>query len=152
MKQLRNLSIPIAIHAFMMNMPEMVYILRNFQSVRNVTLSWGSSEENYTYSGNRILYMMRWLSNALVCENANINVQLCFSVHQDIYVREIWITFFINRKIWNKRIESISLENQNHIQGLPNLKNIGTIVITTGYGMTDYWINMKHLVKYLELT
>ena len=27
---------------------------------------------------------------------------------------------------------------QNHIQGLPNLKNIGTIVITTGYGMTDY--------------
>ena len=89
MKQLRNLSIPLAIHAFMMNMPEMVYILRNFQSVRNVTLSWGSSEENYTYSGNRILYMMRWLSNALVCENANINVQLCFSVHQDIYVREI---------------------------------------------------------------
>ena len=88
MKHLRNLSIPLAIHAFMMNMPEMVYILRDFQSVRNLTLSWGSSEENYTYSSNRILYMMRWLTNAITCENANINVQLCFNVHQDIFVGE----------------------------------------------------------------
>ena len=88
MKHLRNLSIPLALHAFMMNMPEMVYILRHFQSLRNLTLSWGSSEENYTYSSNRILYMMRWLTNAITCENANINVQLCFDVHQDIYVGE----------------------------------------------------------------
>ena len=88
MKHLRNLSIPLAIHAFMMNMPEMVYILRHFQSLRNLTLSWGSSEENYTYSSNRILYMMRWLTNAITCENGNINVQLCFDVHQDIYVGE----------------------------------------------------------------
>ena len=28
MRHLRNLSIPLAIHAFMMNMPEMVYVLR----------------------------------------------------------------------------------------------------------------------------
>ena len=88
MKHLRNLSIPLAIHAFMMNMPEMVYILRHFQSLRNLTLSWGSTEENYSYSSNRILYMMRWLTNALTCENANINVQLCFNVHQNIYVGE----------------------------------------------------------------
>ena len=88
MRHLRNLSIPLAIHAFMMNMPEMVYILRNFQSVRNLVLSWGSTEENYTYSSNRIVYMMRWLTTALTCENANINVQLCFNVHQDIYIGE----------------------------------------------------------------
>ena len=86
MRHLRNLSIPLAIHAFMMNMPEMVYVLRNFQSLRNLVLSWGSTEENYTYSSHRIMYMMRWLSNALISENANINVQLCFNVHQDIYI------------------------------------------------------------------
>ena len=28
MKYIRHLSIPLAIHAFMMNMPEMVYVLR----------------------------------------------------------------------------------------------------------------------------
>ena len=88
MEHLRNLSIPLALHAFMMNMPEMVYILRNFQSLRNLTLSWGSTEENYTYSSNRIVYMMGWLTNAITCENANINVQLDFSVHQDIYIGE----------------------------------------------------------------
>ena len=86
MKHLRNLSIPLAFHAFMMNMPEMVYILRHFQSLRNLTLSWGSTEENYSYSSNRIRFMMRWLSSAITCENANINVQLCFDVHQDVYV------------------------------------------------------------------
>ena len=68
-----------------MNLPELIYVLREFPSLRYLTLSWGLLHESYDVSRSRISYMMMWLNTALSAENVNINLQLSYRQHPQEY-------------------------------------------------------------------
>merc|ERR1712096_110676 len=68
-----------------MNMPEVVYVLREFDSLRFLILSWGMWHEHYDISKGKISYLMAWLFNALEAENANIHLQLCYKQHPNLF-------------------------------------------------------------------
>jgi len=85
LKKLQRLSVPLSIRECIMNMPEVVYVLREFDSLRNLILSWGMWHESYDISKGKISYLMAWLFNALEAENANIYLQLCYKQHQNLF-------------------------------------------------------------------
>ena len=68
-----------------MNLPEIIFVLRAFESLRYLTLSWGLTHESYDISRNKISYMMEWLFSALGAENANIHLQLSYKQHPQEY-------------------------------------------------------------------
>jgi len=82
---LQRLSIPLSIRECIMNLPEVIYILRDFPSLRFLTLSWGMLAESYDISKGKIASMMQWLLNALDAENANIHLQLSYKHHPQEY-------------------------------------------------------------------
>ena len=47
LKKLQNLSVPLSIRDCIMNLPEIIFVLREFESLRYLTLSWGLSHESY---------------------------------------------------------------------------------------------------------
>ena len=87
LSRLEKLSVPLSIRECIMNLPQMIFVLREFQSLRFLTLSWGLSHESYDISRSKITYMMDWLFNALGAENANIHLQLSYTQHPQEYRR-----------------------------------------------------------------
>ena len=53
-------------------------MLREFPSLRHLTLSWGMWCDSYDVSKSKIAFMMAWLLNALQAENASVSLQLCY--------------------------------------------------------------------------
>ena len=78
---LQKLSLPLSIRECIMNLPQMIFVLREFPSLRFLTLSWGMWCESYDISKGKISFMMDWLFNALGAENANIHLQLSYKQH-----------------------------------------------------------------------
>ena len=85
LEALERLAVPLSIRSCEMNLPEMIYVLKEFTSLRFLTLSWGLSHESYDINRSKISYMMHWLDNALRAENANINLQLSYEHHPQEY-------------------------------------------------------------------
>ena len=83
--RLERLAVPLSIRSCEMNLPELIYVLREFLSLRHLTLSWGLSHESYDINKNKISNMMLWLRNALKAENVNINLQLSYQHHPQEY-------------------------------------------------------------------
>ena len=59
----------------------MIFVLREFPSLRHLTLSWGMWCDSYDVSKTKIAFMMAWLLNALQAENASVSLQLCYKQH-----------------------------------------------------------------------
>ena len=78
---LERLSLPLSIRECIMNLPLVIYVLREFPSLRHLTLSWGMWCQSYDIGKRKIAYMMTWLLNTLGAENANINLQLSYKQH-----------------------------------------------------------------------
>eukprot|EP00092_Neocalanus_flemingeri_P003022 GFUD01003231.1.p1 GENE.GFUD01003231.1~~GFUD01003231.1.p1 ORF type:complete len:621 (-),score=171.92 GFUD01003231.1:623-2485(-) len=78
---LEKLSLPLSIRECIMNLPQIIFVLREFPSLRFLTLSWGMWCESYDISRGKISYMMAWLFNALGAENANIHLELSYKQH-----------------------------------------------------------------------
>jgi len=87
LKHLEKLSLPLSIRECIMNLPQMIFVLREFPSLRFLTLSWGMWCESYDISKGKISFMMAWLFNALGAENANIHLQLSYKQHPQEYSR-----------------------------------------------------------------
>jgi len=85
--RLQRLSVPLSIRECIMNLPQIIFVLREFPALRFLTLSWGLSHESYDVSRSKITYMMDWLFNALGAENANIHLQLSYKQHPQEYRR-----------------------------------------------------------------
>ena len=85
--RLQRLSVPLSIRECIMNLPQIIFVLREFPSLRYLTLSWGLAHESYDISRSKITYMMDWLFNALGAENANIHLQLSYKQHPQEYRR-----------------------------------------------------------------
>jgi len=81
LQYLERLSIPLSIRECIMNLPHIIFVLREFPSLRFLTLSWGMLCDSYDISSGKISYMMQWLLNALEAENANIHLQLSYEHH-----------------------------------------------------------------------
>lgn len=89
LKKLQRLSVPLSIRECIMNMPEVVYVLREFDSLRHLILSWGMFAQVYDISKGKISYLMAWLFNALEAENANIHLQLCYKQHPHLFTNPV---------------------------------------------------------------
>merc|ERR1712115_412008 len=85
LQDLQRLALPLSVRSCEMNLPEMVYVLKEFLSLRFLTLSWGLLHDSYDITRSKISYMMNWLQNALRAENANINLQLSYEHHPHEY-------------------------------------------------------------------
>jgi len=82
---LARLSLPLSIKECIMNLPQVIMVLREFPSLRHLTLSWGLWCDSYDVSRNKVATMMAWLLNALQAENANIDLQLSYKQHPQEY-------------------------------------------------------------------
>jgi hypothetical protein len=80
-KFLNKLSLPISMDEAICNMPEVVYVLREFPALRYLTISWGTCPE---LTGSRVFNLIHWLKDTLHAENANINVQICNYMHSNL--------------------------------------------------------------------
>jgi len=78
---LERLSLPLSIKECIMNLPQVIFVLREFPSLRHLTLSWGMWCDSYDVSKSKIAFMMAWLLNALQAENASVSLQLCYKQH-----------------------------------------------------------------------
>ena len=87
---LERLSIPLSARDLVMNMPEIVFVLREFPALRSLVASWGRSCNAYDLPEERAFAMMQWLANALKAENADIALQLSYDMHAAAYARNIW--------------------------------------------------------------
>jgi len=85
---LEKLSLPFSIRECINNLPLIIFVLRDFPSLRYLTLSWGMWCESYDISKGKITYMMNWLFNALGAENANIHLQLSYKQHPQDYMNK----------------------------------------------------------------
>lgn len=86
LKELSKLSLPFSMEDCVMNMPQTIFILREFQNLRHFILAWGWAGSDAWFSTvPRASSMLNWLSEALAAENANINLQLNYRLHQGMY-------------------------------------------------------------------
>ena len=81
LRNLQKLSVPLSMRECFNNMPQIIFVLREFPSLRYLTLSWGLSHESYDISKSKISYLMDWLGRAIGAENANIHLQLSYKQH-----------------------------------------------------------------------
>ena len=84
---LSRLSLPLATTECVMNMPELIYVLREFKCLRYLVLSWGRASNAYDVNTKTIMNLMNWLFNALGAENADIHLQLSYKLHPDMFVK-----------------------------------------------------------------
>ena len=87
---LRRLSLTLSVRDLIMNMPEIVFVLREFLALRSLVLSWGRNCDAYDLPESRALHMMGWLRDALKAENADIRLQLSYDMHRAFYTRNAW--------------------------------------------------------------
>ena len=83
MPKLEKLEVSVSTEDSVNNMPSFVYVLREFPSLRYLTLSWGASPPEI-HQG-RTHRMVDWLENVLQADNANIYVQICHELHSNVY-------------------------------------------------------------------
>ena len=81
--KLERLEVPVSTEDTVNNMPSFVYVLREFPSLRFLTLSWGASPPEI-HQG-RTCRMVDWLEHVLQADNANIYVQICHELHNHVY-------------------------------------------------------------------
>ena len=82
LQHLNRLEITISTSDCSNNMPELVYVLRDFPSLRYLIISWGV---HIDLSNIRIARLLSWLISALEGDNANIHVQICYALHSNLY-------------------------------------------------------------------
>jgi len=85
MPRLEKLSLPLSIRDFECNMPLLIFLLRDFQCLRHLTLAWSRWTNSYDASNRQIVNMMSWLHQALQAENADVNLQLCYKLHPSFF-------------------------------------------------------------------
>ena len=83
MPKLERLEVPVSTDDSVNNMPSFVYVLREFPALRCLTLIWGASPPEINH--HRTARMVKWLENVLQADNANIYVQSCHELHNNIY-------------------------------------------------------------------
>jgi len=83
MPKLERLEVPVSTDDSVNNMPSFVYVLREFPALRFLTLVWGASPPEINH--HRTHRMVKWLENVLQADNANIYVQSCHELHNNIY-------------------------------------------------------------------
>ena len=83
LKKLQRLEVPASCEDCLNNMPEFVYVLREFPSLRYLSLSWGLQPPDTNSS--RLYRMVAWLEHVLKADNANIHLQMCYDIHHNIY-------------------------------------------------------------------
>ena len=84
--RLHKLAVPLSVRSCEMNLPELIFVLREFRNLRYLTLSWGLSHESYDINRSKISYMMSWLANTLSAENVDINLQLSYRHHRQEFM------------------------------------------------------------------
>jgi hypothetical protein len=67
-------------------MPELIFILKDFNQLRLLTVSWSKWNEAYDLTTKKILSMSRWLHQALTAENANIHLELSYILHPGLFI------------------------------------------------------------------
>ena len=82
LQHLNRLEITISTSDCSNNMPELVYVLRDFPSLRYLIISWGV---HIDLSNIKIARLLSWLISALEGDNANIHVQICYAMHSSLY-------------------------------------------------------------------
>ena len=82
LQYLKRLEITISSLDCANNMPELIYVLRDFPALRYLTISWGQFVDLNNY---RMARLISWLHTALEADNANIHVQTCYSMHSSLY-------------------------------------------------------------------
>ena len=83
LRRLIRLEAQISTEDSINNMPEFVYVLRDFHSLRYLTVSWGKTPPEV--NSGRKLKLMEWLENALQAENVNLHIQISHSLHSSLY-------------------------------------------------------------------
>lgn len=80
--KLTRLSVALSLKAYIMNLPEIIFILRKFPQLRYLVISWGKAHSVFNEIGNkRMTSMTHWLQSALISENANIHLEIDFLLH-----------------------------------------------------------------------
>ncbi len=82
---LEKLSLPLSIRECVMNMPEVIYVLRDFECLRHLVLSWCRWCNSYDITQAKVKRLMQWLFYALGAENANIHLQLSYIMHPSLF-------------------------------------------------------------------
>lgn len=82
---LKKLSVPLSLHACTMNMPMIIFVLRDFVCLRFLVLSWVKQHNCYDLTDSNIISCMRFLYSALIGGNSVIHLQLCFRLHPRLY-------------------------------------------------------------------
>ena len=83
LQDLVRLEAPISTEDCINNMPEFVYVLRDFPKLRHLTVSWGKTPPEVHFG--RKFKLVEWLRNVLQAENANISVQFSHALHASFY-------------------------------------------------------------------
>ena len=72
------------LHYITLYFSKVIFVLRDFPSLRHLTLSWGMVCDSYDVSKSKVATMMAWLFNALQAENASVSLQLCYKQHKQV--------------------------------------------------------------------
>lgn len=83
LKYLQRLEAPVSTDDSISNMPEFVFVLREFASLRFLTVSWSKAPPEVQFGRQKRL--VEWLDNALLADNANIHVQISHILHSSLY-------------------------------------------------------------------
>ena len=83
LQDLVRLEAPISTEDSVNNMPEFVYVLRDFPSLRYLCISWGKTPPEVHFG--RKFRLLEWLRNVLQAENANICLQFSHTLHASLY-------------------------------------------------------------------
>lgn len=82
LKFLTKLSIPLSVKEYSSNMPDLIYRLKHFESLKYLVLSWGGAGDSYEHPSRKADFFMQWLKQFLTGENVNIHVELCYKMHK----------------------------------------------------------------------
>ena len=83
LKDLQRLEAPVSTDDSISNMPEFVFVLREFASLRFLTVSWSKAPPEVQFGRQKRL--VEWLDNALLADNANIHLQISHTLHSSLY-------------------------------------------------------------------
>lgn len=85
LESLERLSIPLSMKEYSSNMPDLIYRLKSFKSLKNLVLSWGRWSDSYDTPIKRVRLFMTWLKDILAGENVSIRVELCYRMHPELF-------------------------------------------------------------------
>ena len=85
LRDLQRLEVPVSMEDSVSNMPEFIFALREFASLRFLTVSWVQPPPEMSQNMPRKFRLLEWLDNALLADNANIHLQISHSLHSSLY-------------------------------------------------------------------